>query len=227
MILILLFIGCLQIAEQVQADECVIFIHGLGRTENSLNFMSSEINKKGYLVVNKSYASTKDTVEELSKKYIPKWIKICKGMDKINFVTHSMGGIMVRYFLEKIERPDNLGSVVMMAPPNQGSELVDKFGGVTSAVLGPANTQLGTGLESLPNQLGPADYPLGIIAGTKTANPLSLLIFNEPNDGKVTVESTKLEGMIDHIELPYTHTFMMERSEVVERVYSFLYRGHF
>lgn len=214
-------------SELAKADECVIFVHGLGRTENSLDYMSREINKQGYLVINKSYPSTAETVEELAAKNIPDWIKICKGMEKINFVTHSMGGIMVRYFLEKMERPENLGHVVMMAPPNHGSELVDNFGSFTSAFLGPANAQLGTDSDSLPNQLGPADYSLGIIAGSETANPLTHFVFNEPNDGKVTVESSKLEGMADHIVVPYTHTFMMERSEVIGLVKTFLYKGKF
>lgn len=214
-------------SHSARADECVIFIHGLGRTSNSLNFMTREVNKLGYLVINKTYPSRHNTVEELAAEYIPQWVKLCKGMEKVNFVTHSMGGILVRYYLEHVERPENLGRVVMMAPPNHGSELVDKYGYFSSAVLGPANKQLGTGPDSLPNQLGPADYALGIIAGTKTANPLSHLIFDEHNDGKVTVESSKLEGMADHIAVPYTHTFMMERREVVDQVISFLYKGSF
>jgi len=211
----------------VYADECTIFVHGLGRTSNSLSFISREVNKLGHLVVNKTYPSRHYTIEKLSLDHLPKWVELCKGLDKINFVTHSMGGIMVRYYLEKINKPENLGKVVMMAPPNHGSELVDKYGGFSSLVLGPANHQLGTSPKSLPNKLGPADYTLGIIAGTKTANPLSYLIFDQPNDGKVTVESSKLEGMADHIVLPYTHTFMMERREVAESVISFLNKAAF
>jgi len=223
----LIIIGGIQTTLTAHANDCVVFVHGLGRTHNSLDFISREVNKMGHLVVNKSYSSTEKTVERLTMEYFPKWLKLCKGLEKIHFVTHSMGGIMVRYYLEKIDKPKNLGHVVMMAPPNHGSELVDKFGDLSSVVLGPANTQLGTGPESLPNQLGPADYSLGIIAGTETANPLSHLIFDTPNDGKVTVESTKLEGMNEHIVVPYSHTFMMDSPEVVDQVKSFIYRGRF
>jgi len=221
------FLLGLQVSDRAYADECTVFVHGLGRTSNSLNFMSREVNKLGHLVVNKTYPSRYFTIEKLTSDYIPKWVKLCKGLDKVNFVTHSMGGIMVRYYLERIEKPDNLGRVVMMAPPNHGSEIVDKYGGFSSLVLGPANKQLGTSSDSLPNRLGPADYSLGIIAGNRTANPLSYLIFDEPNDGKVTIESSKLEGMTDHTVLPYTHTFMMERREVVDNVIRFLRRGEF
>jgi len=226
--LTLLFVGALHMSQTVLADDCVVFVHGLGRTSNSLNFMSREVNQTlRHLVINETYPSKKQTIEELATEYIPKWVKLCRGLEKVNFVTHSMGGIMVRYYLENVHRPENLGHVVMMAPPNHGSEIVDKYGVFTSAILGPANRQLGTSPDSLPNRLGPADYSLGIIAGNKTANPLSHLIFDKPNDGKVTVESSKLEGMKEHKVMPVTHTFMMEKREVIDQVISFLYRGRF
>lgn len=224
--LFVLFVG-FSLPNLVFAEDCVIFVHGLGRTHKSLGLISYQISRLGFHVVNKSYPSRHDTIESLTEKYIPKWVTSCEGKERIHFVTHSMGGIMVRYYLEKIARPENLGHVVMMAPPNHGSPLVNQFGSLSSYILGPANEQLGTGPDSLPNQLGPADYSLGIIAGSETANPISHLSFSEPNDGKVTVESSKLEGMAAHIVLPYSHTFMMNQHEVINSVIYFLFKGVF
>jgi hypothetical protein len=214
-------------AHSALANQCVIFVHGLGRTSQSLEYMKREFNKEGYQVVNKDYPSTSYKVEKLSSTYIPKWLGICKGSDKIHFVTHSLGGIMVRYYLKTFGLPENLGNVLMMGPPNHGSELVDNIGSISGPFLGPANAQLGTGKDSLPNTLGPANFSVGIIAGNKTANPLTHIFFDKENDGKVTVESSKLEGMADHIVLPVTHTFMMESPEVLKQAQSFIYKKSF
>jgi len=139
-----------------------------------------------------------------------------------------MGGILIRQYLES-GNIDRLGRVVMLGPPNQGSEVVDvyrKFPGF-KWIGGPAGLQLGTGEASIPRSLGPVTVDVGIIAGTRSINPILSAILPDSDDGKVSVESTREEGMNDHLELPVNHVFMMRNGEVIEQVIHFLENGEF
>ena len=152
----------------------------------------------------------------------------CSPDEGINFVTHSLGGILVRQYLSNHEIP-NLKRVVMLGPPNQGSEVVDKmkkFPGF-HFINGDAGMQLGTGELSIPNQLGKAEFDVGIVAGTRSINWILSWIIPSTDDGKVSVERTKLEGMNDHIEMKVTHPFMMKNDEVIAQVVHYLKNGTF
>ena len=209
-------------------NECVIRLHGLARTDSSLNKIAKTLKDSGYLTVNVNYPSTKYKIEKLAKNTITKALAKCPKGSKINFVTHSMGGILVRQYLSE-HSIKNMGRVVMLAPPNKGSQVVDYLHKVPGFKLinGPAGTQLGTGEQSVPNMLGAVDFEVGIIAGSNSFNPLLSLILPMPHDGKVSVENTKLEGMQDHIELSVTHTFMMNNKEVIFQLLYFLKNGVF
>lgn len=209
-------------------NESVILLHGLARSDRSMKKITQALNKKGYLTVNVNYPSTQYQIDELAQSAITKALEKCPQHIKINFVTHSMGGILVRKYLSK-NTIKNIGRVVMLGPPNKGSQAVDKLSKVPGFKLinGPAGMQLGTSQTSVPNVLGPADFELGIIAGTRSINPILSLMLANPNDGKVSVESTKLKGMTDYIELPVTHTFMMNNKIVIAQLIHFLENGCF
>ena len=146
----------------------------------------------------------------------------------MHFVTHSLGGILVRVYLEN-NQLENLGRVVMLAPPNGGSQVVDRMVGTPGFTWlnGPAGAQLGTDEASIPSQLGPVDFEVGIIAGTKTINFMLSQYLPNPDDGKVSHERTKVEGMADFITVPRSHPFIMNAPEVISQALAFIETGHF
>lgn len=208
----------------------MIVVHGLARSAKSMQKLADGLRGAGYTVNNLDYPSTSATIEALAATQLAAAVKRAQadGAVRIQFVTHSMGGILVRQYLGT-NTLAQLGRVVMLGPPNHGSELVDKLGRFApfAWVNGPAGKQLGTASDSLPNRLGAVSYPVGIIAGTRSFNPIYSAMIEGPDDGKVSVASARLEGMADFLELWENHTFMMGSDEVIRQSVHFLREGRF
>jgi uncharacterized alpha/beta hydrolase family protein len=210
------------------AGECVILLHGLARTSSSFETLSNTLTAKGYKTFNVDYESRKFDIATLANQAIDPTLKQTAECEKIHFVTHSMGGILVRQYL-KSRTIAKLGKVVMLGPPNHGSEVVDqlKNWSIFQYINGPAGSELGTDSLSTPNQLGRPSFELGIIAGDRSINWINSLMIDGPDDGKVSVNSTKLVGMSDHIVIHTTHPMMMDNKEVIKQVLWFLVHGKF
>jgi len=213
------------------AGDCVVLLHGLARTSTSMSKMEQALAEEGYFTANIDYPSRYYTVEQLAPMAVGEGLQKCRSHDElaqIHFVTHSLGGILVRQYLSTGEIPE-LGRVVMLGPPNQGSAAVDTLDGVPGFdwLNGPAGQQLGKGEESVPLKLGPATFELGVIAANRTIDPVTSAVLENPDDGRVSVEDTKLEGTADFVVVKHSHAFMMRMRLPIELTIRFLGTGSF
>ncbi len=206
---------------------CLILLHGLGARDWLMDGVAWNL-EEDYWVVNQAYPSTSAPLEYLAPKYITKAIDACASHAEqgIDMVTHSMGGIMLRQYLSVAEMPQ-LRLLVMIAPPNRGSEVVDNIGHwrVFQRMMGPAGTQLGTngGLSSLPSP----SVPFAVIAGDLSFEPWFDAMFDGPNDGRVSVDSTKLDGMSDFIVIHQHHSLLLWDPRTWQQVRLFLQQEAF
>ncbi|MCP4346253.1 MAG: alpha/beta hydrolase [Desulfobacterales bacterium] len=211
-------------------NEFVVLLHGMARTKRSMCKLERHLVGKGYKTLNPGYPSTSKSIKSIAEEDIPAAVAKCRKQkaSKIHFVTHSLGGIVVRQYLQTNSLPKG-SRIVMMGPPNHGSEIVDYLRGffLFKWRNGPAGQELGTGKQSVPNTLKPIKAEVGIITGNKSFNPLFSGLISGPDDGKVSVESAKLEGMKDFIVLPCNHTFIMKNKAAMKQMVYFLENGKF
>ena len=225
---LLLFVG---VGGTANAAECVVLLHGLIRTSASMEPMYEALRDEGFDAVNIDYPSRDHTIEKLAPLAVGAGLDGCRAIDdveRIHFVTHSLGGILLRQYLIDNEIPE-LGRVVMLGPPNQGSIAVDKLVDVPGFdwMNGPAGRQLGKGDKSVPLSLGPAKFELGVIAGDRSIDPITSAVLENPDDGRVSVEDTKLDGMDDFVVVRHSHAFMMRMQLPIKLTIHFLQSGAF
>jgi pimeloyl-ACP methyl ester carboxylesterase len=216
-------------ADPPERGDYVVLLHGLCSGAWSMKGLERDLNARGFRVINASYRSTRVPIETLANIWLDKLLRerVRDPAARVHFVTHSMGGLVLREYLSG-HKILNLGRVVMLAPPNHGSELADqlKRNCLYRLVTGPAGQQLGSGSASLPNTLGPADFELGIIAG-QTKIPLLSRAFPGPNDGLVAVQSARLDGMSDFLLVHHSHWFMPWARDTRRAAVRFVETGHF
>jgi pimeloyl-ACP methyl ester carboxylesterase len=200
-------------------------LHGLGRTSLSLAWAERRLRRAGFRPVNIGYPSRKSGIPDLARHVADRIPRTDVG--PTHFLAHSLGGILVRYLHDR-KLVENTGRVVMLAPPNQGSQLAERLRThpLYRLALGPAGQQLGTDDDSVPLELGPVDFELGVIVGNRPFNPLTHLIAGE-NDGLVAVDEARVEGMADLLVVNCGHTFIMNDSTVLEETIHFFEHGRF
>ncbi len=209
----------------------VVLLHGIARRSRSLAKLERALAAAGYRTLNLDYGSRRSCIGEIAALLRQPIASFAAGQDgQLHVVTHSMGGLVARACIQN-DRPARLGRVVMLAPPNEGSEIADLLhrNRLYRAFFGPAGAELTTArTEHQQSVFGTVDYPLGIIAGDRSLYPLeSLLILPRPNDGRVSVARTKVAGMTDHLTLPVSHPLIMRHPAVIAQALHFLRHGRF
>jgi len=227
---ILFLAGCRETERPVtQLQEHVVLLPGLGRTSQSMEAIEKRFLEEGFQVLRVDYPSRQKTIAELSETLDQAIESICADeKTRLHFVTHSLGGVVLRYYLAHHEC-GSIGRAVMLSPPNQGTELVDKLGDnpIFRMATGPSAQQLRTGPDGITSKLGPVDFELGVITGNHSLNPIGSIMIPGEDDGTVAVESAKVEGMRDFLVVSSTHSFIMKNSEVIEQTLHFIQHGEF
>lgn len=222
-----------------QGKELVVLAHGLGRSDRAMWRFAQRLENVGYKVCSLDYSSIGESVDAVIAE-TAKQIDACiTQAESVHFVGHSLGGLVIRSYLQQNELKHekvNVGKVVLIGTPNKGSEFADHLrdswvmdigGGVSRALVTGSNS-LGNKLDaSLKGDLGTSlGASLGVIAGTKSSL-LTNKHFIGPNDGLVSVKSTKLKGMNDFIAIEVGHSMMRYNSDVCEQTINFLQKGSF
>jgi len=214
----------------LNTDKCAVLVHGLARSSASMNTLARALNKAGWHTINVDYPSRKFPIATLAPAVFNAAVDACKklGATQIDGVAHSLGGILFRHFTAS-QTIEGFGRFVMLGTPNHGSEVVDNLRHVPGfvALNGPAGLELGTGKDSVPNSLGEAAYDTAVIAGTKSINLILSNFLPNPDDGKVSVESARLEGMCAMLLVSVSHPFLMKDDKVIENTIEYLAGGKF
>lgn len=203
--------------------DAVILLHGLWRSLWAMEPMAKFLHEHGYHSINVPYPSFRKPMEELAD-LIHDAILLHGGDRKIHFVTHSLGGILARKLLHMLPA-EQTGRIVMLAPPNQGSEIVDWALNYKplARTLGPAGKGLGSGmLDSAPL---PTQIDSAVIMGKQSNIPFFRSLLDKDNDGIVSVERGRIDGMNEFHILDTDHTFIASDHRVMDLTLKFLREG--
>jgi len=220
--------GAVPAEERQPPRELVVLVHGLAQSDLAMWPLAKRLERAGFAVHAVRYESTEKEPDALVADFGAELARCCAAAPRLHFVTHSLGSILLRAQLAK-QAPPQLGRVVMLAPPNHGSELADwlRQSELLRGVMGPTALELGTGADSLPNRLPPASFEVGVIAGTDSLNPIGSRLIPGEDDGTVSVASARLAGMRDFLRLPVSHSMILLSGEAADQTLAFLRTGRF
>jgi pimeloyl-ACP methyl ester carboxylesterase len=192
--------------------------------------LERSLQQAGLVTLSLTYASRKKRLEALADDIHPAVTQFAGSIDgPLHFVGHSMGGLLARVYVARY-RPRQLGRVVMLGTPNAGSEVADllQSSKLYRSFYGPAGLQLTTQPDDTLTLLPPVDYAVGVVAGNRALDPIAWrFVLPRPNDGRVSVASSKLDGMADHITIKATHTGLPRHVDAIRQTIAFLAEGRF
>ena len=217
-------------AQQSDPTPCAILLHGITKGSESMAPLAQALIAGGYYVVNLNYPSRKQPIEQLATSTIPRGLAACKqaGAHPINFVAHSMGSLLLRQYYAHHSAAE-VHRVVMLGPPNRGSRLGNFLSCIPwiKDLNGPAGKQMGVDARSVPSRLGPIPFATGVIAGTRSFNPLFAAIIEGDDDGRVGLPSTYVEGVCARVTFPVSHGALTDDQRIAPEVIHFLRHGRF
>lgn len=218
-------------AKSASGEKHVVVLHGLIVNKYFMSGISSYLERQGYTVHSMSYPTRGKSFDSLLDEHIAPVIEKIPAK-KVDFVVHSMGGLMVRMYALKYG-VKKIGRVVMIGTPNHGSPVADFVSrwGAFRWYLGDASKSLRANSDGIHAQLPPVNFECGIIAGDnhwfRAASSAIVPDLPTPNDGVVSIESTKVEGMKEHTVVPGDHSQMVWMPRVWKLSAAFLKNGSF
>lgn len=203
--------------DKKEQQEIIVLIHGLMRTSLSMKPLKSYLEQYGYQVYSYSYPSTRYTIKQHGiylQQFIDELIEQNTGK-KINFITHSLGGLIAREAISRL-KPTQLkqvGCLIMLAPPNQGSKLAKLSTTWLPFFTLPIKplAELSSVQSSYVHRVPIPKIKIAIIAGKY--------------DAKVPPEYARLEGQMEPVITNTTHMFIMNNTKTRELIMSFLKNG--
>ncbi|MEZ4217057.1 MAG: alpha/beta fold hydrolase [Myxococcota bacterium] len=216
------------VAREPASRGAVVLLHGLGRSARAMAWLERRLARAGYATHAVGYASVTRPFDAIVDDVDREIARCCADAERVHFVTHSLGGLVLRAWAARANDA-RIGRVVMLGPPSAGSAIVDRLGALR-AVLGPTGRELGTGEDALPGRLaraGPVPFELGVIAGDRSWNPIGSWMLEGPDDGAVAVASARVDGMRDFVVLPAAHTALPYARDVAAQAIHFLDHGRF
>lgn len=228
MLRFLILFLCTIISTNSYAKDYAVILHGIGRSSSHMQPLADALTQQGYDVLNLDYPSTEHEILPLAKIVYEQHLQHLDPNRTVHLIGYSMGGLVVRTILHH-HKPDNLGRVLLLAAPNHGSEVADwlKDNWLYQWYYGPAGQQLLTDNTVREGLFGDIGVELGVIAGNSSVDPVSSYIIPEEDDGKVSIRSTVVNGMSDHITVHSSHMFFPSNQDVHQQSMYFLQNGEF